>query len=264
MQANERGFDRREIAEDDGYGFHRFVLNGVGDDLCRAMLGGEYGFGRALDEFFAHAAMGDELFDGNDRQVELGGEGVELVTASTVAIFAQDFANEAGWLEARHAGEIDGGLGVAGSTEDAPFLGNQWKDVSRSNEVGGCGGVIAEGADGGCAFAGGDACLGGDVIDGNGVVGLERGVVERRIDHRRQAKPIGSLWQQGHTKLTPAVCDHEVDSFGGRLLGCRDEIALVLTILGIDDNDDTPRGKGFDRLFDSREVAGHDGEVAKE
>ena len=43
-----------------------------------------------------------------------------------------DLANDARWVEPGHPSQVDGGLGVAGTLEDAPLLGPQREDVTRT------------------------------------------------------------------------------------------------------------------------------------
>src|SRR5581483_6693967 len=49
------------------------------------------------------------------------------------------------------------------------------------------------------------------------------------------------------------VADHEGDALGGDLLGGDDEVALVLPVGVVDDDDELPPGDGGDRLVDGRE-----------
>ena len=65
------------------------------------------------------------------------------------------------------------------------------------------------------------------------------------------------LGQDRHAELPAAVGDHEIDDFGRHLLGRADEIALVLAVLGVHDDDDLARGDGLDGRFNGRKSVRH-------
>ena len=90
------------------------------------------------------------------------------------------------------------------------------------------------------------------VIDRHGVVGAQRGGV--RLDHRRQLEPLAHVRQDRHAELPAAVGDHEVDRLGRHLLGGADEVALVLAVLGVDDDDHPALADGLDGFFDGGEL----------
>ena len=60
-------------------------------------------------------------------------------------------------------------------------------------------------------------------------------------------------------KLPPPVRDHELDRLGRDLLGRRDEVALVLPVFIVDDDDDPPFPQGLERVVDLREFIVHGG-----
>ena len=103
-------------------------------------------------------------------------------------------------------------------------------------------------------LGGRDARARGAVIDRHGEVRAERGRV--RFDHRRQLEPLADVGQDRHAELAAAVRDHEVDDLGRDLLGRADEIAFVLAVLGVDDDDDSAFADGVDGIFDRGVLAG--------
>src|SRR5690606_14732908 len=96
------------------------------------------------------------------------------------------------------------------------------------------------------ADAGGDA-LGR--LDRDGEVGpVRRGVVAH---HRRQAELAAALAGQRQADQAARVGDHEVDVLRPHQLGGHDQVALVLSILVVDDHDHAP-GADFLQQFRDR------------
>ncbi len=186
MQAHEWGVDRRRIAQHKDNRLLRFVMHAVGDDAADAVLGWQARFGFAVDELLAHAAVGDEFFDRDDRQIVFAGECGEFIAVGTVPFGVQHFAQDAGGVEAGHAGEIDGRFGMASAAEDAPFFGDQREHVAGAVKIAGDGFGVGECADGGRPFGGGDAGFCAAVVNGNGV---------RRAEGR-SVRPGVHLWRQ--------------------------------------------------------------------
>ena len=104
-------------------------------------------------------------------------------------------------------------------------------------------------------FGGRDAGPRRAVIDRHGVVRAQRGRV--RLDHRVQLEPLADLGQDRHAELAAAVRDHEVDRLGRDLLGRADEVALVLAVLGIDDDHHPAVADRLDGIFNRGKTAGH-------
>jgi hypothetical protein len=125
---------------------------------------------------------------------------------------------------------------VAGARQHAAGLGDQREDMPGLAQVGrlrirphgrthGVGAVVR-------GNAGGDAFR---RFDADGEVGVElRGVV---LDHRRQAELRATFARQRQADQAARMRDHEVDV--GRLhqLGGHDQVALVLAVLVVDDDD---------------------------
>ena len=113
----------------------------------------------------------------------LAGERDQLGQPQHDAVLAGDLDDRAGRAQAREAGEVDGGLGVAVADQDAAGLGAQREDVAGADEVAGLGAAARQQPQGGGAVGGGDAggdAVGGAGVDGDGEGGLHRlGVVLR-------------------------------------------------------------------------------------
>ena len=57
------------------------------------------------------------------------------LAAGPVPVLGQDLAEHAGRRQSGHAGQIDGGFGVAGPPQHATLLGQQQVDVSGTDEI---------------------------------------------------------------------------------------------------------------------------------
>ena len=137
----------------------------------------------------------------------------EVGNAGHGAVFVHDLADDAGGDEAGHAGEVDGGFGLAGADEDSAFAGAEGKDVAGAGEVVGRGVGADRDLDGvgavGCRDAGGDAFAG---LDGLGEGGAEAGGVV--LGHGTEAHVVGALFGEGEADEAAAEAGHEVDGFG--------------------------------------------------
>ncbi len=96
--------------------FDVFVDAGVADGAKLPVPRRDTGFGDARDVLLVLAPPFDDVGDGDQRKVVFVGEDPEFVRLGHGAfvLLADDLADRAGGLQPRHAGEIDGGLGVAG------------------------------------------------------------------------------------------------------------------------------------------------------
>ena len=77
------------------------------------------------------------------------------------------------------------------------------------------------------------------------------------LDHRVQIEPLRQVGHDRHAELAPPVRDHERDRLGRHPLGRRDEVALVLALIVVDDDHHAPLGHRLQRIFDFREFVGH-------
>ena len=137
-------------------------------------------------------------------------------------------------------GQVDGRLGVPGPDQHAALPGAQREDVAGPGQVLVGGLRVGQQADGvrplGRRDAGGDALLGVHA-DGEGG-GL---AVLVQVVHRRQVEPVAGLAGEPDAHHAGGVADGEAHQFGGGQLGGEDQVALVLPVLVVDD-DDRPTG----------------------
>src|SRR6185295_3234846 len=135
---------------------------------------------------------------------------------------------------------------------DAALLRPQGEDVARTEKVLGPRRRIDGGEDGGGAVGGGDAR--GDLaagLDGDGEGGAEgRGV---GLHHEGEVQGPAAFLGQGEADEAAAVLGHEVDGRRRDFLGRDGEVALVLAVLVVADDDDLAPAEAFDRLLDGGE-----------
>ena len=175
----------------------------------------------------------------------------QLGQAGHGAIGVLDLADDPGGGEAGKPGQIDGGLGVAGTFEHAPLPRPQGEDVPRPAQIRRSRGRVEGHLDrAGPVFgrnAAADAMLGTGVdADGEGrlvVVGV-------LVDHQGQLQRIESLPLHGQADEAPGLGGHEVDLMGGGELGGTDQIAFVLPVLVVHNDDAGTIANGRQRPLD--------------
>ena len=183
------------------------------------------------------APVADEVRDGDEGQVVLLGEGLELGQSGHARLVLGDhLAQHARGVLAGQAAQVDGGFGVPGALQDAAGTVAQGDDVARAVEIGGLSGRVDEGAHRGGAVAGGDARgRAVAVVDGDGegrALGL--GVGDH---HQGQVQLVGAGGLEGDAEDPRGVLEEEGHGLRRDVLGRHDEVALVLAVLVVDDDD---------------------------
>ncbi len=183
----------------------------------------------------------------------LAGEHFQLRAARHAAIRVQDLHQHAGRFQPGQHGHVHGRLGVAGAGQHAARLSDQREDVARLVQVRRLGVGLHRGTDGVRAVmrrdAGGDA-LGG--LDADREIGLElRGI---GLHHRRQAEIGGAGAVQRQAHQATAMGDHEVDVAGLDQLGGHDQVAFVLAVFVIDDDDHAAQADVFQDFRNRGEI----------
>ena len=201
------------------------------------------------------AAVGDEVGDRADLDAVALGEGDEVGEAGHRPVLVHDLADHAGGVEAGEAGDVDRRLGMAGADQHAAVAGAQREDVAGRGDVLRPRARVDGDGDGAGAVVGGDA--GGHALarlDRDGEGGLvARGVGLR---HQRQAERVEPLAGQREADQAAAVGGHEVDRVGRRHLGGDDEVALVLAILVVDEDEHPAVAGVVDDLLDRGDRVG--------
>ena len=145
-------------------------------------------------------------------------------------------------VEARDARQVDRGLGLTGALQNATLRGAQGEHVPRARQVAGNG----RGIDGRLHSG---AAVGGRDTGGNAAPGFDRyaegRVVLRRVlrNHQRYFELIEPFAGHRQTDQPATVRGHEVDRFGGDLLGRDRQVAFVFAILVVDDDHEATGGE---------------------
>ena len=155
-------------------------------DLKVAVLGRKFRSGDAFDEYLMLFPVFDELLNVADLEAFFLRKAEEVFAAGHGAVFIHDLAAQAGGLEPRKAGEVDGCFGMALPFKDAPAAGFQREKMPRAAELFRLRTVF----DGfqGCHGAGGSRDAGARVLVVNG---LEEGslvIVRIVTDHRSEVQ----------------------------------------------------------------------------
>src|SRR5262245_7738125 len=223
-----------------------------GDRRELAVVRGQPNGRGALDETLVAAAVLDELRDGDQAQAVALAELHEVGDAGHRPVVVHDLADDARGRQPREAGEIDGGLRLPDALEHAAGPGPQREDVSRLYQVARLRTRVDRDLDRVRAVGGRDP-------GGHALARLDRhreGGAERRlvvVRHRAQGELVGALLGQRQADQPACVRGHEVDRLGGRELGGNDEVALVLTVGIVDDDDELALADVFERLLYGRE-----------
>ena len=198
--------------------------------------------------------VADQVLDGADLEAVALGEGDEVGHARHGAVVVHDLADDAGGVEPGEPREIDAGLRVPGADQHAALARDQREHVARRDDVV----VVLGGVDGGGDGAG--AVVRGDA-GGHALARLDRhregGALPRLAlaRHVLEAQLVGALAREREADEAAAVLGHEVDGVGRRHLRRDDEVALVLAVLGVDQDDHAPVAQILDDLVDGREEA---------
>ena len=212
------------------------ALEGVDAEV--PVRGGQVGLGDLAHQPLRLHAVADQVADRDHADAVLAAERLELRRARHRPVLVHDLADDAGRVEAGEPRQVDRGLGLAGAREDAAGLRAQREHVARPGEVPGLGRRVDRREHGARPVGGRDA--GGDALarlDRHAEGGPEAGVVLLVAHHQRDAQLVEPL--AGHRQADEAapVARHEVDRLGRDLLGGDRQVALVLAVLVVDDDE---------------------------
>ena len=207
----------------------------------------------AFDEPLARAPVGDEGFDRAELQLVFAAEFQQLGQPRHGAVGVEDFAEHARRGKPGEPREIDAGLGVSGAPQDAPGFCAQWKDVAGLDEVVRRGFGVGENADGFRAVVRADA--GRDIfrgIDGDGEVGAVAFAILEH--HALEAELLRAFIRDGRADESASVRGHEVHRVRRNFFGGHHEVALVLAIGVVGDDDEFAGADVFENFFDRIEL----------
>jgi hypothetical protein len=196
--------------------------------------------------------IGDQVGDGRDLQAVALGEGDQVVAPGHGAVVVHDLADHARRVEAGQACQVDRRLGVAGAHQDTALPGNQREDMPRRHDI-----VLALGRvdghrDAVRAVRGRDA-RGHAVarLDAQGEGRLVARLVVLR--HERQLELGHASRGERQANQPAAVLGHEIDRLGRGHLRRNDQVALVLALLVVDQDEHPAVARLFDDLLDRRQ-----------
>ncbi len=201
----------------------------------------------ALDQPLGTAAMGDQVRDGAELDVMALGEGDQIRQAGHGAVIVHDLADHAGGGEPGQAGDVHRSLGMAGAHQRAAIARHQREYMAGGDDILTPELRIDRNRDGPRAVGGGNA--GGDPLarlDRNREGGLMPGAVG--LAHQRQAEALAAVLRHGEADQPARMLGHEVDRIRGCELRRDHEVALVLAVLVIDQDEDPPCPRFLDNF----------------
>ena len=211
-------------------------------------------FADLFHQVLGGGAVLDEVADGADLEGVFLGELDEVGQARHGAVVLQDLADHRGRLQARELGEVAASLGVAGADQHAALLRGEREDVAGGDDVFRLGMTSDGSLHGTRPVVGRDA---GGHTSGGLDRHRERGAVRGAVvaHHLLQAELAAALVGEGQADQAAAEAGHEVDRLGGDEFGRHDEVALVLTVLFVHQDDHLAGLDVGDDLGNRRECA---------
>ena len=188
-------------------------------------------------------AVGHELFDRDELEVVLGGHRFQCVPSGHCAVLGEDFADDSDGREAGEAGQVHGRFGLSHPAEHAALARPKRKDVAGAPQVAWNGGRVHEGLNGPGPVVGRDAR--GDAEASMGVHRHREGSalgVGVAVRHQGKLQGVRPFRREGDAHEAATVADHEVDQLRRRLLRGAHQVALVLPVLVVGDDDQLARG----------------------
>jgi hypothetical protein len=227
----------------------------VADDAPRPDFCRETSFSDAVDEALGLKSMCDELSDSDESEAVFLRETFELGATGAGAVLAEDLADHSSGGKAGQPGKIDGRFRVTHALKYASLARSKRRDVARTAEVRwdrlgiDCDPDRLRAVLGAYSGRNAEALIGinADSEGGSIFVGVDFTLLS-------ELQLVGALSSQRETYPSARFADHEVDHFGRDQLRRANEIALVLAIFIVCDDDQLA---GLDIgycLFDSSEL----------
>ncbi len=212
---------------------------GVGEHSERAELGRQLSLRHPLNQPLGLQAVGDDLGDGHEPDAVPLGEGLQLRAPSHGAVGVQDLANHARRRQPRHSGQVDGRLGLADPLQHAARLRPQREDMAGPSQVFGlCGGIDRHPDRPGPVRRADPRRypMPRHSVDRHHEGGALR--IAHLVSDRGEHELLHPLRRERQADETTAVSGHEVDDLRRHLFGGANQIALVLPIFIVGDDDD--------------------------
>ena len=201
----------------------------------------------SLDQFFPGATVFDQRLNGADLQAVLVREIDQFGQPRHRAVIAHDLADHADGPAAAQFHQVHRRFRVAGALQHAAGLGAQGKDMPRLHQVFRHRGRVRHDLNGARPIRGADA--GGNParrVHAHLEIGFERLAVLRH--HPLDAQLLQPVGRGGHADQATAVLGHEIDCLGCGVFSGHDQIAFILAVGVIDDDDQL----AFTQVLDHR------------
>ena len=212
-------------------------------------------FGDTMHEALGLQPMCDELGDSDEGEAVLLCETLELGTASARAVLAEDLADYSRGNESGQPGKIDGCFSVPHALEHSSLPRSKGRDVSRAAQIGGNSFGIDGNPDRLCAILGAHSRRDAESLIGINADG-ESGTIFLGVDFTllSELQLVGALSRERETYPPARFADHEVDHLGGDQLRRANQVALILAILIVRDDDQLTGLDVGNSLLDSSEL----------
>ena len=212
-------------------------------------------FLNAAHQLFRAAAIGDQISDGAKLQAMMLREGHQIRHARHAAVIIHDLTNHAGRIEPRKPREIHRRFRMAGAHQRAAFARHQRKDMAGCDDMFPPQFGIDRNGDGARTISRRNAR--GHTIarfNGNG----EGGLVPRAIGlrHQRQAQLIHPCARHGKADQATRIACHEIDCIRRRELRGDHQIALILAVFVIHQDEHAPTAGFFQQFPGWRDEVG--------
>jgi hypothetical protein len=181
-----------------------------------------------------------QVGDADERQVVARGERFERGAAGHRAVLGHDLADHPGRRQPGQSRQIDRRLGLPPALQHPAVAGTQWEDMTGGDQVGGVAGRVDQRGDRAGAVGRGDAGRHAPPrLHREGEGAAEAGAVARGRHHQRQAEPVEACAGQRDADQPTPLARHEVDRRRRGEVRGDDQIALVLAVLVVHDDDET-------------------------
>ncbi len=198
------------------------------------------------------AAVGDQVRDRDHLQPVALAVGRQVGHARHRPVVVHDLADHAGRDQPGEPGEVDAGLGLPDALQHAAGLGLEREHVAGLDELPRARVGIDRHLDRARPVGGRDpGADAGASLDRDRERGLEGRLVLGR--HQVEAELVAALGGQGEADQPAPLLAHEVDRLGGDELGGHRQVALVLTVLVVADDDHLALADVLDRFLDRGE-----------
>ena len=207
----------------------------VGDQFEMPILAREVHLRNPMDKVLRMFAVLDEILDGDDVQPMLFRKRLQLGRAHHVAVIRHDLTTEPRREQPCHTREVGRRLGVSRTAQDAPLNRTQGEYMARAAEIRGLCRRIEQHLDRVAPLVRRDARRRVVRIDADSEGSLV--VVRVVLHHLTDLKLVEAAADDRRADQTACMCRHEVHVLRRHLLCRDDEVALVLPILIVHDDE---------------------------